>query len=176
MADVLTDLTLCIAVSQPAQEQHFYFYFFLGLLNSTSHQSNSNDKAAFFTAHTEACEHNSTACVETELKGHVNSQVRQRLGRERQNNWLLNPGAAICCRDYRAVWHGKHLCVRSRLVPFTDRAERESGRKRPLLRDTQLNGARLGSHRGLVMALQGYRYAHEPGASRLVTNTLSCVI
>lgn len=135
-------------MSQPAQKQALLlFYFFAKPVELNIPLEQPCDKAASFTTHIEACEHNSTACVETELKGHVNSQARQRLGRERRNNRLLNPGAAICCRDCRAVWHGKHLCVRSRLVPFPDRAERESGRKRPLQRDTQINRARSGSHR-----------------------------
>lgn len=109
------------------------------------------------------------ACVEKELKGHVNLQARRKLGRERQNNCLLNPGAVFA---ERSGWHSKHLCV-----PWQSR--KSEGRSGPLQHDTLFSCCQIRAtlwstsvHGGrMIMALQGFSCTHEPWISWLVMST-----
>lgn len=140
---------------------------FWALLNSASHQ-NEPKKLPFHSTNRSLWAQ-LTACVETELKGHVNVQARRTLGRERQKQLSPQPGAVFA---ERSGWHSKHLCI-----PWQSR--KAEGRSRPLQHDTLFSCCQIRAtlwstllHGGrMIMALQGYSCTHEPWISWLVMST-----
>lgn len=112
-----------------------------------------------------------SACVETELKGHVNLQERRRLAREKAKQSSLQPEAVF---TDRSGWHSKHLCV-----PWQSRKQerREKvglynmthylavAKIRATLCSSAVHGGRM------MMALPGFDCTFEPCVLQLVKKT-----